>query len=287
MAFDLEVFDTPLDEKTRRAVVDSALRSSNKSSAKKRDELGLLRTEGKPPSVRKLREQHANDVRDKSLKVGDDMLRKLQTLAVGDYFVVHMSLATRVRAMVSREYLRYGNQERARHRIGFPALDNATVEQYAIYKQSAIELNYRIEDYNRENRFETTKFSYDRADYLKVHRYNPVHTAGRAPQAYTPTPKPTYMAQPHAPASPTATQASPTATQAPIEQTVADVAELEDFDAWFSKKPKIRRAFTTGERDPNKHYTPEGWEMNADERQAQLARHRIPDDEWADPVEEY
>jgi len=67
---------------------------------------------------------------------------------------------------------------------------------------------------------------------------------------------------------------------------VPDVAELEDFDVWFSKKPKIRRAFTTGERDPYKFYTPEGWEMTADERQAQIARNRIPDDEWADPVEE-
>jgi len=72
----------------------------------------------------------------------------------------------------------------------------------------------------------------------------------------------------------------------PLEQTVPDVAELEDFDVWFSKKPKIRRAFTTGERDPYKFYTPEGWEMTADERQAQIARNRIPDDEWADPVEE-
>jgi len=143
------------------------------------------------------------------------------------------------------------------------------------------------ESYANLKKFKTSKFRWAQHDYIKVKRLpDTLYSANLdLPKPITAT---------HAQASPTATQASPTATQAsaftpqaPIEQTVADVAELEDFDVWFSKKPKIRRAFTTGERDPNKYYTPEGWEMTADERQAQIARHRIPDDEWADPVEEY
>lgn len=55
------------------------------------------------PSLRQTREQRAFDVRVKSLKPDEDALRKLRSLAVGNYFVVPATEAVAIRNMTARE----------------------------------------------------------------------------------------------------------------------------------------------------------------------------------------
>ena len=277
MPINLDELDKPIDDAAREALNKAVQEVIYKTPGK------IPKDKGKttPPkySLRTALKNRADDVSSKLLMESDDTLTRLQGLLPGDYFVAHAALAASIRSMVCREYTRYAKQERRRHHKEHTLHPNAPQADKNVHTRALSKLNSDIQAYNRENRFETTKFSYGREDYIKVKRFNPMNDTSSTQQTYSKNPKPTYVAQPPAPA--------PTFTpQAPIEQTVEDVAELEDFDVWFSKKPKIRRAFTTGERDPYKFYTPEGWEMTADERQAQMARNRIPDDEWADQIEE-
>ena len=55
------------------------------------------------PTLRQTREQRAFDVRVKSLKPDEDALRKLRSLAVGNYFVVPATQAVYIRNMTNRE----------------------------------------------------------------------------------------------------------------------------------------------------------------------------------------
>jgi hypothetical protein len=55
------------------------------------------------PSLRQTRDQRAFDVRVKSLKPNEDALRKLRSLAIGNYFVVPATEAVAIRNMTARE----------------------------------------------------------------------------------------------------------------------------------------------------------------------------------------
>ena len=54
-------------------------------------------------SLRQTRDQRGFDVRVKSLKPNEDALRKLRSLAVGNYFVVLATEAVAIRNMTARE----------------------------------------------------------------------------------------------------------------------------------------------------------------------------------------
>jgi len=66
-------------------------------------ELQTKRKANVKTSLRQTREQRAFDVRVKSLKQGEDALRKLRGLAVGNYFVVPATEAVAIRNMTARE----------------------------------------------------------------------------------------------------------------------------------------------------------------------------------------
>jgi hypothetical protein len=55
------------------------------------------------PTLRQTRDQRAFDVRVKSLKQGEDALRKLRSLAIGNYFVVPATQLIYIRNMTNRE----------------------------------------------------------------------------------------------------------------------------------------------------------------------------------------
>ena len=66
-------------------------------------ELKTKRKANVKTSLRQTREQRAFDVRVKSLKPDEDALRKLRSLAVGNYFVVPATEAVAIRNMTARE----------------------------------------------------------------------------------------------------------------------------------------------------------------------------------------
>jgi len=74
---------------TRTADDIKALQNKRKASGK--------------PTLRQTRDQRAFDVRVKSLKPNEDMLKRLRSLAVGNYFVVPATEAVAIRNMTARE----------------------------------------------------------------------------------------------------------------------------------------------------------------------------------------
>ncbi len=95
--------DLDLDPELMQALAEQVKADSTYRTPAQMHELQTKRKANTKLSLRQTREQRAFDVRVKSLKPDDDALRKLRSLAVGNYFVVPASQVTYIRNMTARE----------------------------------------------------------------------------------------------------------------------------------------------------------------------------------------
>jgi len=95
--------DLDLDPQLMQTLAEQVKADNTHRTPAQMHELQAKRKANTKPSLRQTREQRAFDVRVKSLKPDDDILRKLRALAVGNYFVVPATEAVAIRNMTARE----------------------------------------------------------------------------------------------------------------------------------------------------------------------------------------
>ena len=92
-----------LDPELMQALEAQVKADSTYRSTAQLHELQTKRKANVKTSLRQTRDQRAFDVRVKSLKPNEDALRKLRSLAIGNYFVVPATEAVAIRNMTARE----------------------------------------------------------------------------------------------------------------------------------------------------------------------------------------
>ncbi len=95
--------DLDLDPTLMQALVEQAEANNTHRTPAQLHELQGKRKANVKTSLRQTREQRAFDVRVKSLKPEDDRLRRLRSLAIGNYFIVPATEAVAIRNMTARE----------------------------------------------------------------------------------------------------------------------------------------------------------------------------------------
>ena len=95
--------DLNLDPTLMQTLAEQAKADNTYRTPAHLHELQAKRKANVKTSLRQTREQRAFDVRVKSLKPEDDRLRRLRSLAIGNYFVVPATEAVAVRNMTARE----------------------------------------------------------------------------------------------------------------------------------------------------------------------------------------
>ena len=97
------LLDLDLDPALMQTLVEQVKQDNTHRTPAQLHELQAKRKTNVKTSLRQTREQRAFDVRVKSLKPDEDALRKLRSLAVGNYFVVPATEAVAIRNMTARE----------------------------------------------------------------------------------------------------------------------------------------------------------------------------------------
>ena len=97
------LLDLDLDPALMQTLVEQVQQDNTHRTPAQLHELQAKRKANVKTSLRQTREQRAFDVRVKSLKPDEDALRKLRSLAVGNYFVVPATEAVAIRNMTARE----------------------------------------------------------------------------------------------------------------------------------------------------------------------------------------
>ena len=97
------LLDLDLDPTLMQTLAEQAKADSTHRTPAQLHELQAKRKANVKTSLRQTRDQRAFDVRVKSLKPDEDALRKLRSLAVGNYFVVPATEAVAIRNMTARE----------------------------------------------------------------------------------------------------------------------------------------------------------------------------------------
>ena len=95
--------DLDLDPTLMQTLIEQVKQDNTAKTPAQLHELQAKRKANVKTSLRQTREQRAFDVRVKSLKPNEDALRKLRSLAVGNYFVVPATEAVAIRNMTARE----------------------------------------------------------------------------------------------------------------------------------------------------------------------------------------
>jgi len=97
------LLDLDLDPELMQTLAEQVKADTTYRTPAQLHELQTKRKANVKTSLRQTREQRAFDVRVKSLKPDEDALRKLRSLAVGNYFVVPATEAVAIRNMTARE----------------------------------------------------------------------------------------------------------------------------------------------------------------------------------------
>ena len=97
------LLDLDLDPALMQTLAEQVKADNTHRTPAQLHELQAKRKANVKTSLRQTREQRALDVRVKSLKPDEDALRKLRSLAVGNYFVVPATEAVAIRNMTARE----------------------------------------------------------------------------------------------------------------------------------------------------------------------------------------
>ena len=97
------LLDLDLDPTLMQTLVEQVKTDNTHRTPAQLHELQAKRKANVKTSLRQTRDQRAFDVRVKSLKPDEDALRKLRSLAVGNYFVVLATEAVAIRNMTARE----------------------------------------------------------------------------------------------------------------------------------------------------------------------------------------
>lgn len=97
------LLDLDLDPALMQSFVEQVKQTSMAKTPAQMHELQAKRKANVKTSLRQTRDQRAFDVRVKSLKPNEDALRKLRSLAIGNYFVVPATEAVAIRNMTARE----------------------------------------------------------------------------------------------------------------------------------------------------------------------------------------
>ena len=97
------LLDLDLDPALMQTFVEQVKQTSMAKTPAQMHELQAKRKANVKTSLRQTRDQRAFDVRVKSLKPNEDALRKLRSLAIGNYFVVPATEAVAIRNMTARE----------------------------------------------------------------------------------------------------------------------------------------------------------------------------------------
>lgn len=97
------LLDLDLDPTLMQTLAEQAKADSTHRTPAQLHELQAKRKANVKTSLRQTREQRAFDVRVKSLKPEDDRLRRLRSLAIGNYFIVPATEAVAIRNMTARE----------------------------------------------------------------------------------------------------------------------------------------------------------------------------------------
>jgi len=97
------LLDLDLDPALMQTLAEQVKATNTHRTPAQLHELQTKRKVNVKTSLRQTRDQRAFDVRVKSLKQGEDALRKLRSLAVGNYFVVPATEAVAIRNMTARE----------------------------------------------------------------------------------------------------------------------------------------------------------------------------------------
>jgi len=95
--------DLDLDPALMQTLAEQVKADNTHRTPAQLHELQAKRKANVKTSLRQTRDQRAFDVRVKSLKPDEDVLRKLRGLAVGNYFVVPATEAVAIRNMTARE----------------------------------------------------------------------------------------------------------------------------------------------------------------------------------------
>ena len=95
--------DLDLDPTLMQTLIEQVKQDNTAKTPAQLHELQAKRKANVKTSLRQTRDQRAFDVRVKSLKPNEDALRKLRSLAVGNYFVVPATEAVAIRNMTARE----------------------------------------------------------------------------------------------------------------------------------------------------------------------------------------
>ena len=97
------LLDLNLDPDLMQTLAEQVKTDNTHRTPAQLHELQAKRKANVKTSLRQTREQRAFDVRVKSLKPNEDALRKLRSLAIGNYFVVPATEAVAIRNMTARE----------------------------------------------------------------------------------------------------------------------------------------------------------------------------------------
>jgi hypothetical protein len=97
------LLDLDLDPALMQSFVEQVKQTSMAKTPAQMHELQAKRKANVKTSLRQTRDQRAFDVRVKSLKPNEDALRKLRSLAIGNYFIVPATEAVAIRNMTARE----------------------------------------------------------------------------------------------------------------------------------------------------------------------------------------
>ena len=97
------LLDLDLDPALMQTLIEQVKTDNTHRTPAQLHELQAKRKSNVKTSLRQTRDQRAFDVRVKSLKPDEDALRKLRSLAVGNYFVVPATEAVAIRNMTARE----------------------------------------------------------------------------------------------------------------------------------------------------------------------------------------
>ena len=95
--------DLDLDPTLMQSLVEQVKQDNTAKTPAQLHELQTKRKANVKTSLRQTRDQRAFDVRVKSLKPDDDRLKRLRSLAIGNYFVVLATEAVAIRNMTARE----------------------------------------------------------------------------------------------------------------------------------------------------------------------------------------
>ena len=95
--------DLDLDPALMQTLAEQVKADNTHRTPAQLHELQAKRKANVKTCLRQTREQRAYEVRVKSLKPDEDALRKLRSLAIGNYFVVPATEAVAIRNMTARE----------------------------------------------------------------------------------------------------------------------------------------------------------------------------------------